>query len=725
MKCLLSILLLAAGAATAAGETDLRFPLRVTDHPIRVDGIIDEVWSRADSVTRFFQLQPFFNQPPTRHTVAKLLTSPEALYCLIVAYDDRVNIQDNTGVLDQASGDIVSLMLDTFGDKQSAYKFAVTASGTRADCRLLDDARNRDYSWDGVWFASSSVHDWGYVVEMEIPYASIKFDPTLPAWGLDFDRWIPINSEDLYWAPYEQNEGQRISKFGVLELNGFRPSAKGLNLELYPVGFARASYLENGGYKVEPNAGLDIFYNPSERLTAQVTVNPDFAQIEADPFAFNISRYETYFDERRPFFTEGNEIFMASGRERSSGFYRPLELFYSRRIGRILPGGVEVPLQFGTKAFGRAEEWEYGGFVSVTGEEDYSVDGERRTEPRATFASARVKRTILENSSVGVLFVGKNTREGTSGVVDVDGALRGSEWQLAYQLARSFDRGTGDFGGSAGFGHTTKTWIYRARVRAIGADFNVDQVGFVPWRGTFDLVAFTGPRWYNDEGPVRATMLYAGPAVSYEHADLYTDWVGLLGFNQNFRANWGYEINLTAGRAKDQGVVYTSYEANFSSWFNVNPRWNANIWAGYSNTYNFTRDYLAFYSWAGFWFMWKPAPFLDLGTSFDTYMEGNPDGALEEVTFNARPEVTFSPFNNLRARVYVDNVFVRSTDRLESVIFGVLLSYNFLPKSWIYIAVNEVRNREEEFDRAGNALPRRMHVADRVGVFKVKYLLYF
>jgi hypothetical protein len=498
-----------------------------------------------------------------------------------------------------------------------------------------------------------------------------------------------------------------------------------LNLEVYPVGFARATYIEEGTYDVEPNIGLDVLYNPSEQLTAQMTVNPDFAQIEADPFAFNIGRYETYFSERRPFFTEGNEIFMASGRDRNSGFYQPMELFYSRRIGKILPDGTEVPLLFGAKAFGRLDAWEYGGFVSLTGEESYTDEDVRVTEPNATFVSARVKRTVFDNSSVGVLFVGKQTRDYTAGVIDVDGAFRGPDWQLAYQLARSFDAGTGDFGGSAGFGLTTKTWLYRARVRAIGADFDVDQVGYVPWRGTLDVVAFTGPRWYFADGPLRSMALYAGPAVSYEHVDLYTDWVGLLGFNQSYRSNWGYEINLTAGKAKDEGIVYTSYEADLSAWFSTDPKWNANLWSGYSHTYNFSRDYLSFFSWAGFWFGWKPASFLELGTSFDMYMEGNPDGALEEITYNARPEFTVSPFNDLRLRVYVDGVFVRSTDRLEQLLVGFLFSYNFLPKSWIYFAVNEARNRDEETDAGGNPLPKQMHLVERVATFKVKYLLYF
>lgn len=692
--------------------------------PITIDGSIDPVWSEADSVDILFQLQPYFNQPPSQRTVAKVLTTPDALYCLMICYDTNP-VQAHTGLLDQTTGDVVSLMLDTFNDRRTAYKFAVTPSGVRADCRLLDDGRNRDYSWDGVWSADAKVFDWGYAVEMMIPYKSIKYDGALTEWGLDFDRWISSKSEDLYWASYEENEGQRISKFGRLVFRNFRPAAHGLNLEVYPVAIAKATYLRPGTYDVDPDAGIDIFYNPSQKLTYQLTVNPDFAQIEADPFDFNISRYETRFDERRPFFTEGNEVFMASGRDRNSGFYRPLELFYSRRIGKALPGGITVPVTAGTKAFGRLDTWEYGGFLAVTGERDYTDDGTAATERRAVFGSARVKKQILDNSSIGVLFVGKKSGSDLHGVLDIDGAFRSTTWQLSYQLARSIENSRGAFAGSAGFTLFGSDFMSLTRLRAIDRDFDVQQVGFVPWKGTFEFVSVSGPRWVFDEGAIRSILIYAGPALYYEDADAYTDRSIAAGFNMQFRNNWGYEINLSLGRSKDAGLTYTSYEASLSSWFHTSPQWNGNLWGGYSRTYNFSRDYLAFYTWAGARVEWKALTSLEVGTSYNMWIEGNPSGSIEDITYNARPYVSFTPFNDLNFRVYADNVFLRSSDKLERVILGFLFSYNFLPKSWIYLAVNEVHDRSEQYDAAGNLLASRMHIADRAAVLKVKYLYLF
>jgi hypothetical protein len=691
---------------------------------IVVDGVIEPAWSAADSATGFFQLAPFYGQAPKFRTTAKLLSTAEALYCVILCEQPATEIEVQTGVLDQSSGDVVSLMIDTFGDKQTAYKFAVSSSGVRSDARMLDDARNQDYSWDGIWSAASKLYAWGYAVEMKIPYRTIKYDDALDEWGLDFDRWNPTTREDLYWCPCAQNEGQRISGFGRLILNGAHPTAHGLNLEVYPVGIAKATYRQGEKYKVEPDAGIDIFYNPSENLTFQLTGNPDFAQIEADPYQFNISRYETHFQERRPFFTEGNEIFMASGRQSNSGFYQPLELFYSRRIGRALSEGDLVPLLVGAKASGRAGAWQYGGFYAMTGEKDFVEDGVPLAEERAHFVAARLKKQILENSSVGALFVGKATPGNLHGVLDIDGAFRNSTLQLSYQIARSIEDGQGDFALSAGLVSFGQHWWNAVRARAIGKNFDIHAVGFVPWRGTAQLTALTGPAWYFSDGAVRQCALYSGFSVNYEDADLFADWVGVLGFNMNFRSNCGGEISVDMGRSQDLSVEYTSWEVNLSSWFQITPRWSADFSANAGRSYNFQRNYLARYGYGQGDLEWKPASFLTVGTSLGAFIEGNPEGSIEEITYNARPYVSLTPMNDLNIRLYVDNTYLRSSQQLEQVLYGLLISYNFLPKSWVYLAVNDVEERREVLGMAGEIVARRLETASRAAVTKIKYLYY-
>lgn len=710
---------------SASANNDKVMILNRTDRKITIDGKIDAVWNIADSTSSFIQYTPYHNAEPTRKTTVKLLSTGRALYCLVICYEDYDNIQQNTGKLDDRGGDVVSLMLDTFNDNRSAYKFGVTATGVRSDSKMLDDARNRDYSWDGIWFSDAEIYDWGYVVEMEIPYKSIQYDNDLTEWGLDIDRYIPVTTEDIYWCSYNQNEGQRISKFGRLIFNGFKPTTQGLNLEIYPVGLLKAELVDNQEYEVDPNLGLDIFYNPSPALTFSLTANPDFAQIEADPFDFNITRFETYFRERRPFFTEGQEIFRASGKQQHSGFYRPLELFYSRRIGKKLPDGNEVPLVVGTRAFGRLGKWDYGGFVAHTAEQSYTDDGVKYTEKNANFGSARLSKQIFDNSSIGFLFAGKQDEDTTNVVIDIDGAFRGSDWQLAYQFARSFKNDNGDYAFSAGFTQMGEHWGTFGKARYVGVDFDVDQIGFVPWQGNAQLVALTGPRWFYNSGPVRSLLIFGGGYANWQDEDEYIDYAALLGINFNFRSQWGFEINIDAGKSKDLDVKYDSYGTRFNAWFRSSPNWHGGFSGGYSKTYNFSKEYLGYFLFTNVRFEWKIFDFLDIGTRYNIYVEGFDNGDIDDITHNARPYFSLTPINDLNISVYVDNVFTQSSGQVEQVLIGFFFAYNFLPKSWIYFAYNDFQDRSEEYDDSGMLLPSRLHTTHQAGVLKIKYLYYF
>ena len=220
-------------------------------------------------------------------------------------------------------------------------------------------------------------------------------------------------------------------------------------------------------------------------------------------------------------------------------------------------------------------------------------------------------------------------------------------------------------------------------------------------------------------------MLYFGGYVNWENEDNYTDHGLAIGYNMNFRQNWGFEINVDGGKSRDESINYDSYSINFSSWFNTSPKWSGNFWGGYSKTYNFSREYLAFYSWGGASINWNPFNIFSLGTSLNLFIEGDPDHNVEDITYNARPYFSLTPMNNLNIKMYADNVYVQSSDKLEQIIIGLLFSYNFSPKSWIYLALNEVKDRSEQYDTNDNLLPRKMHVVNRAGVFKIKYLYYF
>jgi Domain of unknown function (DUF5916) len=722
---LLLVLLLSLDITAQSGAPIKELFLNKIKTDINIDGTIGPIWNEADSTSSFSQFQPYYGKEPTWKTTVKVLSSDDALYCLFICYEDSNYIQPFTGTLDNSYGEGVVLMLDTFDDNKTAYKFVVSVSGVKSDAILQDDARNSDYSWDGIWFDATKIYKWGWTAEIKIPYKSIQYDKNLNYWGLGFERWIPAKNEDLFWNKYEKNEGLRVSKFGELVFQGFKPSVKGLNLELYPVGIAKADYQENGKYKISPNAGLDVMYNPSPKLKFLLTVNPDFAQIEADPYQFNISQYESYYSEQRPFFTEGNEVFTPSGAQNNTGFYSPLQLFYSRRIGQKLPDGSEVPIIMGTKAYGRISDWEYGGFLAETDRKDYLSDTTKETEPRALFGAARIKKQISGNSYIGGMFVAKQTEDSTFGVVDIDGAFRQPDWQLSYQLARSIKNSTGDFGGALGLVSTGSKWWVLLRSKYIGNNFDVNQVGYVPWIGTTEVTALTGPNWYFNDGDIYEILILGGVYTYYKHVEHYTNRSAVFDFNMNFRSNWRFEITLIGGKSKDEGIKYNSYEIDYNGSFNMSPKWSADFYGTYAKTYNYNRDYIAFYTSFGSDFQWNTNNILQLGTSYNMYVEGNPAGNVEDITYDARPYFSLTPVNNVNVRVYVDNLFDRSSNQMQQIISGLLFSYNFSPKSWIYFAYNEIDNRDEQLDPFGNVLPIKMHVAARAGVIKIKYLYYF
>ena len=683
---------------------------------INIDGEIEQIWFSADSVSDYTQFRPYYGKAPTEKTVARVLFSNDALYVLIISYDKAGVTQYKTGMLDDTECDFVSIMLDTFNDKRTAYKFAVSSTGWRIDARMLNDGRGRDYSWDGIWFAAAKQYDWGYAVEMKIPFKSIKYDEKASSWGLDFDRWILAKTEDIYWCKYSEHEGLRISKFGKLMFeNDAVPEIESLNLELYPVALAKTEMTENGKYKTSPHIGFDALYNPSPALTLALTINPDFAQIEADPFKHNISRYETYFSERRTFFIEGTEIFEPEG-----GNYEPLDLFYSRRIGKKLPNGDEVPLILGGKFYGRKSGWEYGALVAATGEKNYSIYDNEYNEPKSLFGVARVKKQILENSTLGGLVVAANDKNGSNIAFDIDGSVRGSDWQINYQFAESFTDSTNGFGGSFGVNKFASTWGAMIKGKYIGDKFNVDKIGFVPWKGTGNLVAVAGPRWFFKSGSIKEMFFYGGGYLNYEEVDDYTDRGLAFGGQVNFRKLMGIGFESIYGKAKDKDVIYNMFQFSGNIWMHFSPKWGLFAYVAYSKTYNFYRDYLGNYLTGVVRGSYLVLHSLEVGASANAWTEINPNGEIEDVTLNARPFISLIPVNNLKIRVFTDHVFSVSSDRQERFFVGFYFAYNFKPKSWIYFTYNELQERENY----ETAFPS-MKTVSRDATIKIKYLYYF
>lgn len=310
--------------------------------PVSVDGrLAEEAWTRARFFDDFQLKEPVQFGPPGDRTEVAFLFDDDALYVGVRAHsrDPAAVPRDVTRRDQYGNSEHIVVSIDPYLDRRTAYSFSITAGGVRRDYfhpRDSEDFGARDFTYDPVWEARAVIDSAGWTAEMRIPYSQIRFnDRDAHIWGLNVNRWIPQRNEDAYWVVVPRNETGFASRFGTLTgIEGIRPRAQ---VELLPYVAANTDHRSrvdtdnpfaeewNGGGR----AGADLKAGLGPSLTLNATVNPDFGQVEADPAQLNLSAFETIFDERRPFFTEGRQYIEG----------RVPNYFYSRRIG-ARPRGV-------------------------------------------------------------------------------------------------------------------------------------------------------------------------------------------------------------------------------------------------------------------------------------------------------------------------------------------------------------------------------------------------
>lgn len=318
---------------------------------INLDGKLDEeIWRKAPVATDFVQRIPNDGTPATEKTEARVIYTENAIYVGARAYDSSMDSVAATLFRRDGTGysDWFYVSIDSYNDNRTGFTFAVNPKGVRKDVLLFDDD-NEDLRWDAVWQAATSIDDEGWTVEMKIPLSQLRFSPpqngTETTWGINFQRRIARNEEISFWAPTPQTESGFVSRFG--ELEGIRELESPKRLEVAPYASTNLSRAPSDGSNpfysqndLGASVGADIKYGLTSDLTLTATINPDFGQVEADPAVINLTAYETYFEEQRPFFLEGNEIFQFGRTKTFNTFGNPLT-FYSRRIGRSPQGNLE------------------------------------------------------------------------------------------------------------------------------------------------------------------------------------------------------------------------------------------------------------------------------------------------------------------------------------------------------------------------------------------------
>lgn len=359
-----------------------------------IDGIIeDEEWAGASIIDQpFIQFQPDFGQPSAFRTVVRVAQTETSLFISFAAYDpemDRLSAARTQRDSGLGRDDSVQVMLDTFGDGRTAYAFQTNALGTQEDERIADNGQTLDDRWDATWYTAAKRYDDRWTVEMEIPYSILRFPPGQEHdWGLNFRRTVPRRNEHASWA-YPSETVFRVSAFGVL--TGVNPPARDDKWTFIP--YALVSYEKDGDADFE--AGGDIRWRPSSRFGVDLTINPDFALIEADVETINLSRFELRISEKRPFFLEGNEM-----------YDQRIEQFYSRRIGDI---------GWGAKTNGKFRVTDFSAIATSA-----DVTDDEGMVDQADFAVVRLQRGFERGSNIGLLAANRRYQGDDAGSAGLD-----------------------------------------------------------------------------------------------------------------------------------------------------------------------------------------------------------------------------------------------------------------------------------------------------------------
>lgn len=398
--------------------------------PINIDGIIDEsTWNEVEWTSDYVEFEPDNGKSPTEQTKFKIVYDEKNLYFAVRCYDaEPQNIAKRLSRRDGFEGDWVEFNIDSYNDDRTAFSFTITASGVKGDEFISDNGNNWDPSWNPIWYVKTKIDEDGWTAEFRIPLSQLRFgNLEEQTWGLQSTRRYFRKEERSLWQPVLPNTPGWVSDFGELRgLIGLKPQKQ---IEIQPYSLLQQdTYPEETGNPFRDGAdtkftvGLDAKIGITNDLTVDLTINPDFGQVDADPGAISLDGFELFFEERRPFFIENKNIFdyrFGGGQD---------NLFFSRRIGRSPQGSVDdatanytdqpdnTTILGAAKFSGKTKNgWSIGVLESVTAKEYADVihengeENETLVEPLTNYLVSRIQKDFNDrNSYIGGIFTSTN-----------------------------------------------------------------------------------------------------------------------------------------------------------------------------------------------------------------------------------------------------------------------------------------------------------------------------
>ncbi|MBI3262863.1 MAG: carbohydrate binding family 9 domain-containing protein, partial [Acidobacteria bacterium] len=397
-----------------------RLPAVRATGQIALDGTLDEAdWQTAPVATGFIQNEPREGEPATEQTEVRVLYDNQYLYFGVFAHDsnpEAIITNDLKKDFSANNSDSFEIVLDTFHDERNGYQFAINTAGAKWDAQMVNEGREINSNWDGIWSVKTRVTEVGWYAEIAIPFRTLRFSNLDPqTWGVNFLRRVRRRNEDSTWAPLPRiYDIQRVSLAGTIE--GLQHVRPGTDLRVKPYVLTSAGAVGGAATTGDFNGGFDAKYGVTSGLTWDFTVNTDFSQVEADEQQVNLTRFSLFFPEKRDFFLENSGVFQfGAGNERGQGGLggggggggggagggggggrlnvgRDELLFFSRRVG-LSADGNSIPILGGTRLTGHAGPY----IVGVMNIQQRQLGD----SPATNFTALRLRRDVLANSDIG------------------------------------------------------------------------------------------------------------------------------------------------------------------------------------------------------------------------------------------------------------------------------------------------------------------------------------
>lgn len=529
-------------------NADYRLHIRKTTGTISIDGVIDEqAWKETDVAKDFFMVLPADTGKAEQPSEIRMCYDAKQIYVAAIFYNRPPGpyyVESLRRDFTFGKNDNFLMFIDPFNNQTTGFSFGANAAGAQWD-GTMNNGNKVDLNWDSKWISEVKRDQDKWVLEMAIPFKSIRYKKDVKEWGINFSRLDLKTSEKSSWTPIpRQFPTSSLAYSGVLVWDE-PPPPTGLNYSLIPyvLGSVNTDNIDGNDTDFDSKIGGDIKLALTSSLNLDLTLNPDFSQVEVDQQIVNLDRFELFYPEKRQFFLENADLFASFG-------YANIRPFFSRRIG------LDVPIHAGVRVSGNLNEnWRMGLMDMQTASDDETG------LPSQNFAALTFQRKVFSQSSIGLMFVNK---ESTSYPEDTDEYRElypkfnrnlGLEYNLASYnnlwtgkafVFKSFspdDEGNG-FTQAANIEYKSQNWNYGLKEEYVADDYRAE-VGFVPRNGYFKVNPFVGYLFYPEKSNA---ILSHGPkwtSIFYFDEDFKnTDYLNLLQYYFNFRNRSSFRLTF-------------------------------------------------------------------------------------------------------------------------------------------------------------------------------------